>query len=234
MSLFKKIRALEAKPLMGNAPPFPMEALQKGLQERFALPDLTIELQVPEWKEELSQGKRLYVQLTETPIIWTGAITALLPNNLGEINDESLVEGLLQFCALEVLRSLEIADYPTFRLLEGTEIPAGPYLAYQVSMKSGNHTAYGELSLPKAAHQEWIAYFANQGHHFTEEQMRNLPIRVSVAVGTINLPYQEWEGVKAGDFISIDSQMGEGEVLLMLKDKTLCRGKMRAEGVEIT
>ena len=164
-----KIAELDDIPLFGHPPSFPWDAFSKKLSQIFEVDDIIIQPEDPKWRseEELFSdlGSQLYPITFSVPefdgeVSWIvpkedisffmSALLARQESPVFQDISEDFQEGFYQFLAIETIHVISELDFDETlspHLSQKKELPKGPALCLDVSIKLMNRTLWGRLAI---------------------------------------------------------------------------------------
>lgn len=250
---------LNTIPLFGNAPPFHWSHLSSLLIPRLGLPKVSIRARHQEWREgaDLQKGVGLHIHtlpISVAPIgtvfwmmsqedvvklaTWMMKPTAKSRTSLSEI----LQEGFYRYLALEALdlvQGIEPLRQFTLQLSE-EELSLEKAFCIDVEIDLDQKSCWGRLVLPQKFRSAWVKHFSQMpSEYFPVEIARQTELLVSVKTGSVLLHQEEWEKIRAGDFVLLDQGAydpckGTGLCLLMLQTTPVFNAKIKQNKIELT
>lgn len=251
------LKAVDAIPLTGAAPPFPWEQLASNLANCFEKEHIHLAPGEIQWrsKETLLEG------LGDTPYPLTfsiptlsGTLCWLMPEqemlSLESLlltkeshpltfQDRALSESFYRFLTIEVLYQLsQTAFEKTLIPLLSTQssLPQEASLTLDVSITIQQQTLWGRLLISPELRQSWAAHFAQSGpSHLSTELSEQVPIIAQVEVGKVRLSLNEWRQLHEGDLLLLDDCALDpteltGQVSITISGKTAFLATLNNEG----
>jgi flagellar motor switch protein FliN/FliY len=260
------ILELEEKPQFGLPTDFDWGGFEKRLREAFGRPSLKIEYHSKGWESGDGRWSGLGEDLLPLPIEWaplrspayfltTGQDLKWLMADLlgGEkeaayFYDISLVQGFYHYFAAETLQALDQLGFASplaprlgeIRQEIKETIGEKPCFVIDVSCSVNGQTFWGKILLTESFRGDWKRYFSNKpAPPLSREAQKKILVDVSLEVGHARLKFEEWKGVKKGDFIlldhcSYDPDEKKGGLVLSLNKKPLFRGRFKEKGIKLT
>jgi flagellar motor switch protein FliN len=246
---------LDEVPLLGGeTPTFPYSQVAADLEKRLGLAGLKIEVDAPQWRGEgealLGVGEptlplRLICSPLDVPLGIAMAdddvkalVRAVLEAGNGSVatSDEPLCHSFYRFLAAETLHAASRYGFPpglSLHLLEEEALMEGPALTIDIRIASEGVEARARLILPDTFVRVWRTHFtATHPSRLSPELQKELVISLHAESGRIHLTQEQWRGVEAGDFVTIDRYTPD-EVTLTLEGQPLFRGIRSNEGIQI-
>jgi flagellar motor switch protein FliN len=253
---------LDEIPLIGFAPPFPWDELAKAIGETFEIHDFKIQAGPLEWCEEENLYKTLGDNLTTTTITipslegelsWVMAaedvhrLMSLLLNEQHHEHDvleDEFLSGFYYFTAYEVIHAL--TKLPFGKSLS-PQVQKESHLIKEASLCSDIHitlrgqTLTGRAIISPALRRSWKEKYAERSLELPVNSAlaEKLMISVHLEVGKTSIKPKEWNAVKTGDFVLLDSctiqpedEKG-GRVTLTVNGMPFYIGKLKDGNIKI-
>jgi flagellar motor switch protein FliN len=252
----KRLLELDAVPLIGNAPPFPIEELKSELARIFHLDGIEITTAAPKWLSREEVTADLGNDWSEVRITlpsMTGEVALLMGSAdvqgamrlalssdryARALYDSPLRKAFFRFLVLEVLQIIHQAGYPpgaSPRLLEGEEIMEDTSLAIDIHAAAANESIHARLLVSPLFLRAWRREFAGQKpSRLSQELAQAIEVQLGVEGGRVELTSDELAALQPGDLLTLDQcdvepETGEGRVALTLNGESLFRARA-AEG----
>lgn len=248
------LKKLDAIPLTG-APPFPWEALSALLAKAFDREGLTIEPGEIAWRT----AEALYEGLGDSPfpLIFSipslrGQVCWVMPSQEMDVlaallltkeshpltfHDPDLSESFYRFLALEVLYQLTQLSFDKTLspiLTNQATLPSEDSLCKDIAIGIQGLKIWGRLIISPEFRTSWVEHFA-QTHppaEQTDQLAQLVKINVHLEAGKCQLMQEQWNAIKPGDFIlldtcSLDSDRFNGRVMLTIDGHRAFRAKLK-------
>jgi flagellar motor switch protein FliN/FliY len=256
-----ELKSLDSIPLTGASPSFPWEELASRLADALDVDHLSIQPGEVSWrsKDELCQG----LGDNPFPLVFTiptmkgqacwimpeqelSVLAALLLTKESHpltFHDRDLSESFYRFLALEVLYQLTQISFDTSItpiLTSTSSIPDEDSLCKDISISLQGQTIWGRLIISPDLRGSWVDHFAQlqTTSELSEKIAQDAQVTVHLEAGKSELSFDEWNDVKPGDFILLDScsfdpEKWAGRVILTVNGKRVFRGKLKEGSLKI-
>ncbi len=259
------LAALEEKPQFGAYEEFQLEEFQEELRKLFKKPSLTIQYLGKGWhskdKIEALLGGDHYIQeiflnSIAHPFYWVidqGSFRALMTDFLGGkeasspfLKDEH-VQDFYYFLCAEV--SFHLASLPFFedlpprlgeRYAHWPDVNASSSaFVFDLSLQVEKQKYHSHLIVPEFFRDEWKSAVGRRGPlKLSLNQLKKIPVELSLEVGSLQLAPLEFKKVKKGDVIlmdrcSYDPEKKKGRFVLTLQNIPLFRAKIENRGLKL-
>ncbi len=219
------LKERELLPMWGKMPPFPWNTLESSLKGIFSCDDLKLSQNSCDWKEygEFLKG------LGEDPAIISCALTPLNPPFFLAISKEDIetltaplldqkdekksftdtdyLNGFFRFLVLKVLSDFNEAK--VFADLSAKMNNAGlksePGYCVDITINHPKKALHGRAIFPESFHRVVSSHFMDMPLSKNILQTINPTLPLSLSCGHVSLSIGQWESVKVGDFIVLDS-----------------------------
>lgn len=245
-------------PLFGATQPFPWEEVAGHIASELGLDGLELTVSDAKWREKedlfSSLGDNLIplnlsVSGLEGSLCWVMDRDELyffaskLLNTEGEELDEETSEGFYRFLGYTAVNAISKADWDktvSLHILNKKEMPAESSFCMDIKAIAGDHTLTGRLIISPTFQRAWKERFADRslsmpGLGTTAGQQAE--VTVHLEAGRTAFTSEEWEKLKAGDFILLDScslkEGGKGKVTLTLMGTPLYTGRIKRDSIKI-
>ena len=250
---------LEAKeiPMWGSPPEFPWDEFSKSLESSINLEKFSISPKNADWQEESTflegmGSNPIIIGIDCQPL--TGPIHFIIP--LEEVSklsswvlsperskqgfeDANLQKGFCQFLALEALSVIDdLQIYPDLApKITSKPLPNAPCYVVQIAIKYKRKTLLGKLILSPSFQQSFKTHFQNQPID-SEKLFEDIDAKLHLETGYTELSQSDWDGVKVGDFIILDScryhpNTKKGIMQLSYLNTPLFQVKLKDEQIKI-
>jgi len=255
------LKQLDSIPLTGATPPFPWDDFSARLAHSFDREGLKIEPGEIAWraKDNLYEGlgDSLFPLIFSIPSL-RGQVSWVMPaqeipilaaflltkeSHPLPLHDQALNESFYHFAALEVLYHFTQVSFDKTLspvLTNRTHLLDQDALCWDISLQIQNHTTWGRLILSEEFRHSWIKHFAQkQEPSLLSQQMAQLTdVVVHVEAAKTQLTLAEWQSVKLGDFLTLDScsldfERLDGRVMLTINGKSAFRAKLKDRTLKI-
>jgi len=252
-----ELKQLDAIPLWGHPPPFPLKQLSVELAKVLQLNSLEIEIQDTRWREE----KELADGLGENPHFLTYTISPLqgkaywaLPKaalkslmqllfaktDLSTIEDP-FIDGFYRFLGVEAANAFQKIDFdralsPALLALE--EPPKEPCLSMDIAFTLLSERFEGRLLLSQEMMQAFKGRYAQKKLSVPLVLYEKVEVTLQLLAGSTSIKKDEWRSTAAGDILVLDSCTllpGEdkGRIMLALNGMPIFRGKIKDGNIKI-
>jgi flagellar motor switch protein FliN/FliY len=254
-----ELKALDAIPLTGAAPPFPWQDLASYLSNTFDR-ELTIEPGPIEWrkKEQFYEGlgESLFPLVFAIPslkgiacwimpeqeiLILESLLLTKDPHPIS-FQDRSLSESFYRFLALEVLYNISQTHFASLInpiLLSQSTLPEVDSLCWDIAVHVQGKTLWGRLIISPDLRQSWVEHFAKEKLSPLGQNMASkVDILAHLEVGYTQITLKEWSQVSLGDWIllekcSLNPLNLEGQVHLTIHGKIAFVGNLNDHHIQI-
>lgn len=255
-----ELSALDDTPLVGATPPFPWDQLAQRIAQSFEREGIRINPGEVEWrtKDELLEGMgddlfplHFAIPSLRGTVCWIMAEHEMLilesllltkESHPISFQDRDLSESFYRFFALEVLYQISQVEFDKSIapiLTSQRTLPINASLCLDISMEIQGQILWGRLIISPELRRSWVEHFAKKGpSSLTREMAKNIELIVHLEAGKTDLSLKEWQKVKNGDFITLDScsldaQDFTGRVMVTLDGKNIFRAKLKDGQVKI-
>ena len=252
-----ELKKLDAIPLWGYPPPFPLKQLAAELAKALQLKSLELEIQDTRWREEseLADG------LGENPTFLVFALTPLkgkaywaVPQaelkrfmqllfskeDLSNI-ESTFIDGFYRFLGVEAANAFQKIGFdkslsPDLIALE--EAPKEACLSLDIAFTPLSERFEGRLLISQEMNQAFKERYMQKRLSLSPEICEKVEVTLELVAGSTTLKRSEWLAAVPGDIVMLDSCSlvpGEdkGRVMLTLNGKPLFRGKIKDGNVKI-
>lgn len=259
-SISRSLYALDASPLLGNAPQFPWQAFSLQFAKCFGLESCTISAGELQWKEAKEVFKGLNEPLLSVQIGATGTsgdlsfcisqadiqllmgiILKLSPAVLIEQKPD-MVDAFYQFLTLQTTALVNQLDFDkrvSYKILSHEKVEPSQSLCQDIFIEIDSHKILVRLLISSEFRGSWATLFS-ESHSQANKHLNldEIPTTICVEAGRTTLTMKELLEVCQGDFILLDHaflSLGDDKsrLLLTLEGKPLFRAKLKQGSLKI-
>jgi len=248
-------------PLYGHPPAFPWEQFSAFLEKRFEQQSFKIELQSVQWRaaEELFAGlgeNRIPVYFSLSPlegsVCWVFPeddldllMNLLLTQTLGSVTDldRDFRDGFYRCLIIESMHALSQVPFDKSlspQIVQKEELPAQDSLCLDICLIFQQKTFVGRLLVSPEFLRSWKERYATRSLSVALQTplAQKLSVMVSLEAGRTSLKLSEWQKVRLGDFLTLDSctlksQAEGGRVMLTIDGAYLFRARIKNGNIKI-
>lgn len=222
----EQLRLQDRIPLLGQAPPFDLEAAASLLKERLGAPSLALETAAIEWRTPESLQDGLGSQVVSLPIALTPLASQVLwmmpKEDIARLSSwllhghaksrpltsDILQEGFYRYACLQALDALQELDpFEDFSLKIASDEPASSegWYCIDVKIKFERKVCWGRIAISKELLSAWQRHFSSIREFVCLSSLaERIEIALSVQTGSLRLSQGEWSSVKPGDFLPLE------------------------------
>ncbi len=220
-----EISELNEVPLFGTAPPFDWDRFSSLLASHFGISNLSLRPLNQEWNmpHQLLDGLGkngvvfpIHLSALNGVVYWImppgdmGKLTSWMLNKKPRgraLTSEILQEGFYRYLLLEALdavQNIEPLTQFTLTLHEEAPLPEERAFCVDVEMSFNESSCVGRLVIPYTLRQSWVEHFSRSSPG-KKAFNPHLELTLGIKVGSVELRPTDWEGLKKGDFLVLDT-----------------------------
>lgn len=253
---------LDEKPLLGFPPIFSWETFSAILAKSLQIKSLSITPGSMQWynPNELLTGLGDQIKslsLTVNPL--SGQVNWIMteqglarvmhlllnPNEnvFSATIDTDFFKAFYQFLAAEAINAIEKTDFDKKLVpivMQESSLPTEACLGFDVTILLDNEPIYGRLLLSQEFRRSWAQRYALQQKSLALSSpiADALDIVIHLEAGKVDLKPSEWQKIKPGDFVildscSLDPDDEKGRVMLVINNTPFFRAKIKQGTLKI-
>jgi flagellar motor switch protein FliN/FliY len=254
--------ALDEKPLLGSAPDFPWDKFSEQLNRSLQTTDIVISPGELQWRTSTELFAGLGDRLTGScfsvgPL--AGNVWWLMPeqsvmrfmelllikqpdHSLETTVDNDFIKASCQFLAIEAISAFDKVDFDkklTPLMMRSTDLPNESCLCLDISIVFKGETIYGRLCLSSMFRKAWMQRYLQKDKSLSALPMADsLDVVIHLEAGKIDIMPSEWQQLKVGDYVLLDScsfepEEDKGRVMLVINGIPCFRGKIKQGSLKI-
>jgi len=247
-------------PLFGHAPSFDWDQFSKLAATRLGIPHFEVRLSNQEWRDAhlLSEGlgsNPIVIPIKVGPLngsaFWimpkesVAKLTSWMMNGqikARPLSSEILTTGFYRYLSLQILdvvSSLQPFEKTSILVSEPSELPEMDAFCADVEISFDNQTCWGRLAIEPQLQKSWAEFFSHPStENILSTHSKTIELTLGIKVGAVLLQQNEWETLKAGDFIvldtgSYDPRKHQGAATIMLGLSPLFQVKVKQNKLQL-